>query len=63
MSVQQTKLNSELAKQLTNALLKDRDAMYALGYLESLIATEMDVNPKLRDRVLSHFLQQQRRVS
>ena len=55
MSLKQTELNSNLSKMFTELLLKQGGPMYAVGYLESMIATEMDRSPKFRDRILQRI--------
>ncbi len=55
MSVKQTELNSNLAKMFTELLLKQGGPMYAVGYLESMLAIEMDRSPKFRDRLLQRI--------
>jgi len=55
MSLKQTELNSNLAKMFTDLLVEKGGPMYAVGYLESMIATEMDRSPKFRDRILQRI--------
>ena len=63
MSVKQTELNSNLAKLFTDLLVKQGGQMYAIGYLESMIATEMDRSPKFRDRILERIATNKQRAA
>ena len=63
MSIKQTQQNEELAKTFTKLLLKQGGPMYALGYLEGMIGTEMDRNPKFRVRVLERIATNKQRAA
>lgn len=63
MSVKQTELNSNLAKMFTDLLMKQGGAMYAIGYLESMLAMEMDRSPKFRDRILQRIATNKQRAA
>ena len=63
MSIKQTELNSNLSKMFTELLLKQGGPMYAIGYLESMLAMEMDRSPKFRDRILERIATNKQRVA
>jgi hypothetical protein len=63
MSIKQTQQNEKFAKTFTELLLKQGGPMYALGYLESMIGTEMDRNPKFRVRVLERIATNKQRAA
>ena len=63
MSLKQTELNSNLSKMFTELLLKQGGPMYAIGYLESMLAMEMDRSPKFRDRILERIATNKRRAA
>ena len=63
MSVKQTELNIDLAEMFIRHLIKKEDAEYAFGYLMSMLAMEMDRNPKFRDRVLQRMTFNQQRAA
>lgn len=58
-----TELNSNLSKMFTELLLQRGGPQYALGYLESMIAMEMDRSPKFRDRILERIATNKKRVA
>ena len=63
MSAKQTELNSNLAKMFTDLLLKQGGPMYAGGYLQSMLAMEMDRSPKFRDRILERIATNKQRAA
>jgi hypothetical protein len=58
----ETETNHLIAKELVELLMK-HDKMYALGYLEGMIKTEMNSNPRFREEVIRHLYTQKRRAA
>lgn len=63
MSIKQTELNSNLAKMFTELLLQQGGPMYAVGYIESMLAMEMDRSPKFRNRILERIATNKQRAA
>lgn len=54
--------NNLVTRELTQLLLS-KGLMYAVGYFEGMVKSEMDFNPRFREEVIRHMLSLKQRAA